>query len=243
MTITFSQLGKNGRLGNMLFQIVTTIALAKRNNDNYIFPPWEYEQDFNLHNCFSNNINITKVYTEPFFHYQEIPYKDTKNEVLDIFGFWQSYKYFSDYESFIRNIFEFSFSVEKNYDTASIHIRRGDYVTVGDDYHTNLSYDYYQQAMAIVNTKRYMIFSDDIEWCKTKFIGPQYTFVCGNSPAIDLAIMSACSHNIIANSSFSWWAAWLNKNKNKKIIAPHRWFGPKLPHDTKDLIPENWIKI
>lgn len=239
MAITFSQLGKQGRLGNQLWQIAATVATAKKYNVYYEFPQWEYELYFNLHNCFKNTIKINKTFQEPHFHFSPIPYSGN----VDLSGYYQSYKYFSDYESFIRNIFEFSFSVEKNYNAASMHIRRGDYITIGNDYHINLPETYYQQAMSIMDADRYIIFSDDIEWCKNKFIGPQFVFVENTNPAISLAMMTSCNHNIIANSSFSWWAAYLNKSPNKKIIAPNSWFGPKLPHDVKDLIPEGWIKI
>ena len=227
-----------GQMGNQMFQISSTIGIAKKNNEDYIFPPWEYEQYFNLHGCFSNNIKVDKIYNEPHFHYAELP--PIKN--VGLVGYWQSYRYFMDYDNFIRNIFEFSFSVEKNYNTASIHIRRGDYLKFSDC-HTNLSDTYYHKAMSIVDADRYIIFSDDIDWCKGKFIGSQFNFAQGNSPAVDMALMANCSHNIIANSSFSWWGAWLNKNPSKKVIAPTNWFGHALPHNTKDLLPKEWIQI
>lgn len=236
--ITFSQLGSQGRLGNQLWQIAATVALAKKHNSIYAFPRWEYESFFNLHNCFSLP-NLGKTFQEPHFHFASIPYCDG----MDLNGYYQSYKYFEEYESLIRSIFEFSFSVDKICDTTSLHIRRGDYLSIGDDYHTNLKDEYYNEAMLMMNTKKYMIFSDDIAWCKSKYQGPQFIFAENNSPAIDLALMSNCENNIIANSSFSWWAAWLNKTPYKKVIAPHKWFGSKLPHNTKDLLPENWIKI
>lgn len=237
--ITFSHLGNQGRLGNQLWQIAVTVATAKRCGVEYAFPKWEYESYFNLHGCFKDSIPVNNVYVEPFFHFNPIPHFTQ----VDLSGYFQSYKYFTGYESLIKNIFEFSFSTEKYYDVASIHIRRGDYVTIGNDYHTNLSDYYYQRAMSIVNASRYLVFSDDIDWCKTKFVGPQYAFAQGNSPAEDMAMMARCDHNIIANSSFSWWAAYLNKNPSKKIVAPQTWFGPKLPHDTKDLTPPEWIRI
>lgn len=239
MAITFSNLGKQGRLGNQLWQIAATIATAKKYNVPYEFPKWEYEPYFNLHGCFKDTINVGKTFQEPHFHYAPIPHFTD----VDLSGYYQSYKYFDGFEHIIRSVFEFSFSVEKNYNAASIHIRRGDYVTIGNDYHTNLTDNYYHQAMSMVNADRYVIFSDDVNWCKTKFVGPQFVFMDGNSPAVDLALMANCEHNIIANSSFSWWAAYLNKSPNKKIIAPKIWFGPKLPHDTKDLTPPTWIRI
>lgn len=237
--ITFSQLGRQGRLGNQLWQISATIATAKKNNTTYLFPSWEYEPYFNLHGCFSSNIGGRPIYQEPNFHYSIIPHFHD----IDLSGYFQSEKYFIEYENFIKQVLEFKHQIPLQPNTTSIHIRRGDYLVIGNNYHTNLSDSYYNQAMSIISSNKYMIFSDDIAWCKSKFIGSQFIFSENNSPAIDLAWMAACENNIIANSSFSWWGAWLNKNPSKKIIAPEKWFGPKLAHNTKDLLPEKWIKI
>lgn len=102
---------------------------------------------------------------------------------------------------------------------------------------------YYQAAMNQTKTPFYLIFSDDIAWCKKQFIGPQFEFAEGNSPVTDLALQISCEHNIIANSSFSWWGAYLNKNPGKRVIAPGKWFGPAQPHDTRDLLPSSWTII
>ena len=89
----------------------------------------------------------------------------------------------------------------------------------------------------------YLIFSNDIEWCKKNFIGNQFIFIEGEKDYIDLWLMSLCKNNIIANSSFSWWGAWLNTNSDKKVITPKNWFGPAINHSTQDLIPEKWFMI
>jgi hypothetical protein len=237
--ITFSQLGRQGRLGNQLWQIAATIATAKKYNLPYAFPKWEYEPFFNLHNCFTDTIRISKTYQEPHFHFAPIPHGSD----LDLSGYFQSYKYFADYDQIIKDIFEFRNPAPPQKNTTSIHVRRGDYVNLSE-YHSDLSItNYYEKTIAILDTEKYLIFSDDIEFCKKKFIGNRFSFVEGGNPASDLALMSACKNQIIANSSFSWWAAYLNKNPNKNVMAPKVWFGPKLPHNTKDLLPENWTKI
>ena len=93
------------------------------------------------------------------------------------------------------------------------------------------------------NCENFIIFSDDIKWCKNNFIGDKFTFIEGEKDYIDLWLMSLCNHNIIANSSFSWWGAWLNQNPNKKVIAPINWFGPEKKLNPKDIYCKNWIKI
>lgn len=240
--ITFTQLGKFGRLGNMLFEISTTIALALRNNDKYVFPPWQYEKDFNLHNCFSNTIKSTKTYTEASFSYTKIPYTNTTNDILDLVGYWQSEKYFDDCQDVIQSLLTPKIGYGIKYNHTSLHCRRGDYVKQPQNY-VPLEMDYYKKAIDAIGSKYYIVVSDDVGWCKNNFIGEQFIFSEGKSPIEDLALQIACEHNIICNSSFSWWGGWLNKNPSKIVVAPEKWFGPGLAHNTKDLIPMGWVKI
>lgn len=236
--ISFKGLGNWGRLGNQLFQIATTVALAVENNDDYVFPQWPEQPNFSLTNCFSNNITNQQSYREPSFTYTPIPYRPN----LDLEGFFQSEKYFENSQDIIQSLLtpRIGYGIQYNY--TSIHVRRGDYLNLQKEY-AQLGMDYYNRAMQMVSSKHYIIFSDDINWCKSNFRGDNIIFSEGKSPVNDLAMMLSCEHNIIANSSFSWWAAYLNKNPSKIVIAPQNWFGPALPHNTKDLIPEKWIKI
>lgn len=236
--ISFRDLGNMGRLGNQLFQMATTIALAVRHNDSYVFPPWEYEKDFNLHNCFSNSISTTANFREPGFTYSPISYQPNMN----LYGFFQSEKYFADQKDIIQNLLTPITRFGTKYDHTAVHVRRGDYTNLKEEY-VQLDMSYYQRAMQTTASKFYVIFSDDISWCRTIFNNNNVIFSEGRSPAEDLALMSSCEHQIIANSSFSWWGAYLNKNPSKIVIAPQRWFGPKLPHNTRDLLPEKWIKL
>lgn len=236
--ISFKELGNMGRLGNQLFQIATTIGVAVRNNDNYVFPPWPYESSFNLHNCFSPNISNTTIYRESGFTYSPIPYQPN----MDLYGFFQSEKYFEDCKGLIHSLLTPNVGYGIQYGCTSIHVRRGDYVNLTKEYE-QLNMTYYSAAMQHIKSPNYIVFSDDIAWCKNYFIGGNYTFSEGKSVVEDLALMSSCEHNIIANSSFSWWGAYLNKNPSKIVVAPAKWFGPALPHNTKDLLPANWTKI
>jgi hypothetical protein len=133
----------------------------------------------------------------------------------------------------------------------SIHVRRGDYLTPKAlAFHGVLGPDYYQASVQLMNsrvpTPHYFIFSDDPDWCREHldFPGDKSIMPPGQKAWVDLALMSKCRHNIIANSSFSWWAAWLNDNPEKIIIAPRKWFADEEVNSSQcTIIPDNWIKI
>lgn len=239
MAITFSQLGKQGRLANQLWQIAAVVGTAKKNETNYFLPKWQYENYFNLKECFLESLPKNPVYNEPHFHYAKIP--PEKN--LDLSGYFQSNKYWIEYDSEIRNLLNPIYHFDMEPGLCSIHVRRGDYINF-QACHPLMSMNYYEKAMEASGCRKFLIFSDDIDWCKNKFIGNNFEFSDIKDPVIDLAMMAKmCESNIICNSSFSWWAAWLNNNPFKKVIAPNNWFGPALQHDTKDLFPTEWIKI
>lgn len=236
--ISFKNLGNMGRLGNQLFQIAATVALAIENNDDYVFPLWPEAPNFNLVDCFSNNIVNQNVFRETGFTYSPISYRPN----MDLEGFFQSEKYFINSQDVIQSLLTPRVGYPIQYNHTAIHVRRGDYLNLTKEY-AQLGMEYYGKAMQMISSKYYIVFSDDIAWCKANFKGSNIIFSEGKSPVNDLALMLSCEHNIIANSSFSWWGAYLNKNPSKIVIAPQNWFGPALPHNTKDLIPEKWIKI
>jgi len=262
-----------GGLGNMMFQIAATFSFANENNTEANFPNLKshlnylneeqahnpflnYTHEYNYLNIFKNLKCIKKdcslkVYNFPF------NYKNIKLESPDsiIDGFFQSEKYFKNNESFIRESFRINdFILDKIHEkykdileyknTTSIHIRRGDYLKL-NNHHPSLSLDYFRNAIDLTksNTDKYIIFSDDIEWCKTKFQGNRFIFIENQKDYIELYLMSLCKNNIISNSSFSWWGAWLNLNENKIIISPKQWFGELIKEDDSDIIPENWKRI
>lgn len=147
-----------------------------------------------------------------------------------------------------------------------LHVRRGDpnltdkrgfkwaYVNIQDQ-HPVQTFEYYQKALEhFSDDTPVIVFSDVVDWCKKQEFFKSDRFMFSEQedvyddgalvPYIDLCLMSLCSHAIIANSSLSWWGAWLIKNPNKKIIAPKLWFGSAYSqHNTKDLIPESWTVI
>ena len=239
MAVSFKSLGNYGHLGNSLFQAACTIALAKRNNDNYRFPSsWKYSSSLSLPvDCFVTNIKPTYSYNEPQFCYQKIPYKPG----IDLKGYFQSEKYFADFKKDIRSLFTpRKINDLKEQKKTSIHVRRTDYLNF-PNHHPALTMHYYENAMSLFDSNTsFIICSDDIDWCKKHFIGSRFEFSDYKDPILDLILQIKCEHNIIANSSFSWWGAWLN-SKNNKVVAPIKWFGPALAqHDTKDLYLPEW---
>lgn len=176
-------------------------------------------------------------------------------------GYWQSEKYFSGVANNIRKELqlkkpipsEYQKSAEKIRSTkaVSLHIRRGDYISnpAVRLKHGYCSDNYYQKSIeficSIIPDATFFIFSDEIEWVKINFrINQPSEFVSlqeHNDPHEELRLMSLCQHNIIANSSFSWWAAWLNGNSDKLVLAPRQWLQRSI--DTPDIIPKSWVKI
>lgn len=178
-------------------------------------------------------------------------------------GYWQSERYFSnEYANLIRNQFTFKTPLSginseiadkiASCNSVSLHIRRGDYVSnsATNDRHGTCPVTYYENAMSYieknVDSPTYFVFSDDINWVKQslKFQNPYY-FVSHNvglESYNDMRLMSFCKHNIIANSSFSWWGAWLNTNTGRQVIAPNVWMkGMSIDIDSR--IPSAWIKL
>jgi hypothetical protein len=191
------------------------------------------------------------TYTENDFHYIPIQYQQGSNLLLD--GYFQSEKYFENNKSLIFDLYCPTEDIKnqiKNlfpdiHDFASLHVRRGDYLQF-PSHHPLQTKDYYEEAVNRIGIdKTFLVFSDDLEGCKEllDFI-PNKIFYTSNIDWMDMYTMSMCNDNIICNSTFSWWGAWLNENPNKKVISPTKWFGPAYAHcSTQDLIPESWQRI
>lgn len=167
-------------------------------------------------------------------------------------GYWQSEKYFEGFEQEIRDSFQFPNVNQQNKDFAerlqqqesvSIHVRRGDYIGG----FPVIDMDFYRPAMQYFIDKyddvKFYVFSNDLEWCKCHFRGDNIVFVDwnnGENSPYDMYLMTQCRHNIIANSSFSWWGAWLNAYPQKEVIAPKLWF---YHAETPDIYCPDWIVI
>jgi hypothetical protein len=183
------------------------------------------------------------------------------NRPIYLSGYWQSEKYFSDIRSIILNEFQLNneplglnkelIDKIKSCEAVSLHVRRGDYVSnpIAAAYHGTCSVEYYQQAIDMMKAKlsspHFFVFSDDIPWCKENLrISSPITFIDhnGDAPYEDLRLMSHCQHFIVANSSFSWWGAWLSDFSQKIVIAPRRWFLTAEKND-RDQVPGTWLRI
>lgn len=203
-------------------------------------------------------LNLRKIYQEENHLFAYNPKIMTNPKSAYYWGYWQNIQYFQDISKELRADFKFSNPLDdknqeasdsiQNSNSISIHIRRGDYLT--DPLLGGLcDLEYYQKAITYIQSQvsspKYFIFSNDIEWCRQNLSITNCEFISWNTSTlsyIDMQLMSQCKHNIIANSSFSWWAAWLNQNDNNIVICPKKWVNdPKL--DTSGLIPETWIAI
>lgn len=252
-SVSFSALGNNGRLSNSLFQISALISYCNKHGKTPVIPDWKYLEYFPNLPKPTANIPIDRVYNEPAFEYNEIP---NFSHPFDMNGYFQSAKYHEGID--IQNLFKLPEHVEdylsqtfqmKNplkKKTCSIHIRRGDYLIEPHlSYHGVLPLSYYSNAISALYGEKYedvlfFVFSDDIPYCKEHITLENVCFIEGLKDIGDLFLMSMCDDNIIANSSFSWWASYLNKNPFKKIVAPKQWFaGANL--NTRDLYLPNSI--
>lgn len=281
-------------LGNQLFQYALGRSLALRNKTALYFDLSYYKQRYETDTPRAFKLNqftidykllqsspyryvskATKLLpsrtlkplvnwvSEPHFH-ADPSVLDANARFITLDGFWQSERYFEDYEAVIRHELTFrrdagaTFEayrreIEQSEQPISVHIRRGDYVT-HPEFSQSFGFvgvDYYRSAIARLTAQfpaaRLFVFSDDPAWVR-EHLTPDAPFVFVNNTGPDadlddLQLMSLCKHHIIANSSFSWWGAWLNADKRKVVIAPDRWFKNKPDWNTKDLLPPTWLRL
>ena len=196
---------------------------------------------------------------EPHFHYW--PQINAVSGDCYLQGYWQSEKYFKDIESLLRADFTFQTAMTgqnqqlsehiRAVNAISLHIRRGDYVNNPSTLATHgvCSPEYYRDAIQYIASRvaqpYFFIFSDDMAWVKAQF---KLDFPCqyvehntGSESYNDMRLMSLCQHHIIANSSFSWWGAWLNASADKIVIAPKKWF--QIDKMTQDIYPDGWVRL
>ncbi len=260
--VTFP-VGELGRFGNQLFQVAASIGIARRNACSFVFPTWQYSRHFEFPVPQAHSIRHMQRRMPRSFGYEEI----VIDRATELWGFFQSERYFAHCEDEVRHYFTphhaLSQLLERGFadllarETCSVHVRRTDYL--GDPSHPELAAgDYYESAMSHFDSNTtFVIFSDDIAWCMERLRDRSTFFVEALSEVEDIFLMSRCRGHIIANSTFSWWGAWLDPNPDKKVIAPLQWFAgrhanPAIPYrpgsfdgyyDPSDLVPPAWIRI
>jgi len=257
-----------GGLGNCLFQIANGMSLSLDNGVNVYFSLKTSSNRKNYYDSIFRNLPRIeepkgRVLKEKYFTYHKIKYYHG----IKLYGYYQSEKYFINHKEHIINYLkeymheiktdlDEYFKIINNEHTISLHVRRTDYLKK-KKYHYNQNDCYYRNAVDRLIEKlninyetfkiKYtlVIFSDDIEWCRTwKFlIDYNCHYVDKNNDVFELYAMSLCKHNIITNSSFSWWGAYLNNYMDKIVIAPSIWFGKKGAKKWDTIYPDNWLIV
>lgn len=237
-----------GRLGNQMFQIAACIGYAKIWNVDYCIPqqsadPKQWPVYFtHLPACNANYKKKICQKPDRYNMYDQLHYESD----VCLEGHFKSEKYFAHCQQEVRSTFNIPYSFKRG--IVSLHVRRGDYVQLAGRF-PPISIAYITNAIEyFVSHGHYsfLVFSDDLPWCRDNLVNQfkkcVFLFSEGRSALEDLQLMSCCEHNIISNSTFSWWAAWLNQNQHKKIVVPGRQFGPEYPnHDLTDYIPASWL--
>jgi hypothetical protein len=231
MTVTFADLGHYGRFGNQLWQIASTIGLALSNGHDFCFPVWEHDRHFS-HTLLTDYLTSFRTYTEPEPYYHDVILSQQFDWNLK--GYFQSYKYFDHCRPTIHYVLDFP---KKHRDGVAVHVRRGDYLSLAH-IHPVLTTEYYISAMQYFEGETFTIFSDDIEWCKNYLKGWNISYHSSEGDIEDFKIMSGFENFIIANSSYSWWAAYLSRST--RVVAPKQWVLTETRNDR--LLPE-WMQI
>ncbi|MCL5784057.1 MAG: alpha-1,2-fucosyltransferase [Patescibacteria group bacterium] len=240
---------------NIYEELATKEEIEKFLGKKKIFIKIKYQLNKHFHFNF-----FEKIFMESDYGYNSSVKKVGTDAYL--FGFWQSWKYFSKHSKTIKKDFKLREPLSKSaqlwlkkiekLNSISVHIRRTDMAHNKHTraYHGICSLNYYQKAIKLVHQENpkitLFIFSDDIKWAKDNLRTNFKTYFVSQTKDLkdyeEMTLMSRCKHNIIANSSFSWWGAWLNDNPQKIVIVPKKWFqNPSI--NTKDLIPEQWLRI
>lgn len=233
-----------------------------------LFHGYELDKIFNINETFITKeefyeflYNHTYIYfQEKIFNYDNSILNFSDNIVYD--GYWQTEKYFENIEDIVRKDFTFKIELNpkneciatkmKNENSVSVHVRRGDYINNPANaqlYGNICTLEYYNKAINSIKEKiknpTFYFFSDDINWIRNNLYIEDAIYVdwnTGENSYIDMQLMSNCKHNVIANSTFSWWGAWLNNTPDKIVIAPNKWF-QNSNMNTSDLVPKPWTKV
>ena len=261
--IGFNTRGQLGRLGNQMFQFATLKGIAKHHDYQFCFPPSQNKNEWTDHQLLipfklgsTNELNIQYIdfdrptYQEKGFGFDQDLF-DKCPDWVTIQGFFQTEKYFKHIKQELKLDFTFKDDIQNPCvdmisqldNPVALHIRRTDYIT--NPNHTCLGLDYYEKALNIFPNQTVLIFSDDPQWCQNQKLFEDNRFMISDNDDqyIDMCLMTMCKGHIIANSSFSWWGAWLSNSE--RVIAPKGWFeGSNNSHlDTSDIYCSEWTVL
>lgn len=269
-----------GGLGNQLFQIFAAISYALRSENGFVFLNVEkldakrhtYWDTFlsAMKPFLRDTLNLSTTLREKNFRFNDLDVVAMRNGNVCIFGYFQSYKYFRSHYDIICNLIRLDEYREKvrskvpvGENTVSVHFRMGDYKAI-QHVHPIMPYEYYKESIHLIknkcNVKKLLYFCEDEDAAqvldiifKLRYDFPMISFArapCDLEDWEQMLLMSCCAHNVIANSSFSWWGAYFNPSPEKIVCYPSVWFGPQLSkpgtsdfHDTSDLCPDSWNRI
>ena len=256
-----------GQLGNQMFQYASLKGIARNRgfdymvakNDDVVVDSLGNRLYTELFNPFNINVKTGMLngdyVQEPHFQFSEDLFNNCPDNT-SLIGYYLTPKYFNHITDEIRKDFTFRPEIldpckdmmEEMTEPVALHIRRGDFITNVEN-HYNQGLEYYEEALKKFEKHRQVIiFSDDTEWCNEQelFKPDRFLIAEGNSPYVDMCLMTMCTGFIIANSTFSWWPAWLSEAEDKTVVYPKQWFGITgytKDHDVSDLFPRRWIKI
>lgn len=240
-----------GRLGNNLSQVAAIIGYAKKHGLEWGIPMgYKYKGIYTHFKLpifrIPRHIRPSKLHVhdegQHGFPYHEIPLiHNPPYGITKLRGFFQSEKYFAHCTNDIKRAFPLRIQPT---DRISIHVRRGDYVKYVDNFLPTTVEDVQNIVDYFGRSEAYLIVSDDVQWCMENLsaINAKFEYNHGNEFE-DLSAMASCKHHAVSRSSFSWWGAWLGHNPDKTVVSLTPWFGKNNPLDTRDIIPDNWIKI
>jgi hypothetical protein len=250
-----------GGLGNQMFQISNAICRGWKNNIPAFFrcvasTPMQANQPTKYVDNIFRNINFSHFTSQTNVVYAPWEFVDLEynwNSPIEFYGYFQSSKNFLGYGEKLKDLFEptknFIEKIENNFPeikkeiTVSIHVRRGDYLTI-DTVLPVVDKSYIDECLKMIGDYDHLfIFSDDVNWVKENLIYDNSTVVDSLEDYEDLWFISLCKINIMSNSSFSWWGTFLNRIPNKATYVPSIWFGPDGEKNYSDIYEDNWIKI
>lgn len=260
MTFSFNHMGNLGHLGNQMFQYAALLGMSKKHNRSFCIPhkssfgqAYYQELRSTIYDAFDiecpQGISRFPTIQEAHFHFDQELFENPPKESCNLYGFFQSEKWFAHAEAEVRTAFTFKdqynslaeeMRAQLSGEVIAVHVRRTDYLT--NPNHQTLGLDYYEKALAeLPSDLTVIVFTDDPEWAKVQEIFPDDRFFVSETDCAytDMALMSKCDYHVIGNSTFSWWGAWLASSK--QVIAPKQWFGPPLKgNDLGDIYCDGW---